>query len=265
MPLESLAGRHFLILGGSSGMGYATAAHLLRSKSVVTIGARNGERLAAAHDRLLKETGAESSRLRSKPVDAREPAAVEAAVAHAAGPSGELDGVFIIAGGGGFSPVLETTGPFAADLFATNVFPIINTIRSAFPRMKAAGGSIVAMSSAAAAMSYPKLAAYGASKAALEHYVRVAADELGQYKIRVNAVRSGFTRSAGAESLIQDEAYVRRFAEITPLGPYAQPEEFGPMVALLLSSDASWITGQVFSIDGGLTLRGYGGGVFPSA
>ena len=52
---------------------------------------------------------------------------------------------------------------------------------------------------------------------------------------------------------------------MTPLGPYALPEQFGPMVAMLLSSDTSWITGQVFAIDGGLTLRGYGGGVFPSA
>ena len=43
------------------------------------------------------------------------------------------------------------------------------------------------------------------------------------------------------------------------------PEQFGPMVSLLLGQDSSWITGQVFGIDGGLTLRGYGGGVFPSA
>jgi NAD(P)-dependent dehydrogenase (short-subunit alcohol dehydrogenase family) len=130
--------------------------------------------------------------------------------------------------------------------------------------MMARGGSIVALSSTAGAMSYPKLGAYGAAKAALDHYVRVAADELGPHKIRVNAVRSGFTNSGGSVALIKDEPYVRRFGELTPLGPYGQPEDFGPMVGLLLSPDTSWITGQTFSIDGGLTVRGYAGGVFPT-
>jgi NAD(P)-dependent dehydrogenase (short-subunit alcohol dehydrogenase family) len=265
MPLECLENRNFLVLGGSSGMGYAVAAHLLRSKSVVTIGARTPDKLEAARQRMLAETGAEASLLRTIEVDALDAAAVEAAVALAANDSGELDGAFVVAGGGDFMPVQDSSPQFAADQFATNVFPIVNTIKACFPRMKRAGGSIVALSSAAAVSSYPKLAAYGAAKAALDQYVRVAADELGEYQIRVNCVRSGFTKSDQSDALINDPDYVAQFARITPLGPYALPENFGPMVALLLSSDSSWITGQVFGIDGGLTLRGYGGGVFPSS
>lgn len=265
MLLESLAGRHYLVLGGSSGMGYATAAYLLSSNSVVTIGARTPDKLAAAHDRMLAETGAHPDRLRSHPVDALDSAAVAAIVAKAASGSGELDGVFVVAGGGDFMPVDQTEVEFVADQFATNVFPIVNAIRSCVPRMKRSGGSIVALSSTAAVCSYPKLSAYGAAKAALDHYVRVAADELGEHRIRVNAVRSGFTMSEASQQLVSDPEYVRQFQAITPLGAYAMPEQFAPMVALLLSSDTSWITGQVFSIDGGLTLRGYGGGIFPSA
>jgi NAD(P)-dependent dehydrogenase (short-subunit alcohol dehydrogenase family) len=256
---------HVLVLGGSAGMGYATAVHLLRAGNVVTIGARTESKLEAAKDRMLQETGAAADRLRSKPVDGRDASQVEAAVSHAAGATGEIDGVFVVAGGGDFRPIHETTVEYATEEFANNVYPLINTIRSCFPRMKEKGGSIVALSSAAAAITYPGLAAYGAAKAALDHYVRVAADELGQYKIRVNCVRSGFTKSEMAGELIQDEEYVRQFSKITPLGPYGLPEQFGPMVSLLLSKDSSWITGQVFGIDGGLTLRGYGGGVFPSA
>jgi NAD(P)-dependent dehydrogenase (short-subunit alcohol dehydrogenase family) len=264
MPLESLENRNLLVLGGSSGMGYAVAAHLLRSKAVVTIAARTPDKLEAARQTMLAETGAPASHLRAVPTDALDAAGVEAAVALAANAAGEIDGAFVVAGGGGFMPVQDVTPQFAADEFANNVFPIVNTIAACFPRMKRAGGSIVALSSAAAAITYPRLAAYGAAKAALDHYVRVAADELGEHKIRVNCVRSGFTRSAQSDALIADAQYVAEFARITPLGPYGQPEDFGAMVALLLSPDSSWITGQVFGIDGGLTLRGYGGGVYPS-
>jgi NAD(P)-dependent dehydrogenase (short-subunit alcohol dehydrogenase family) len=264
MPIDSIKNRHYLILGGSSGMGFATAGYLLRGDAVVTIGGRTTERLASAQEQLLRETGVAPERLRSIPVDATEPESVEAAVARAANPAGKLDGIFVVAGVGDFANVWETTPEFMREQITGNVGPLVNAIASGFSRMKDDGGSIVAMSSAAALCSYPKLVGYGASKAALDHYVRAAADELGQYKIRINAVRSGFTKSGASAGLLEDEAYVREFERITPLGPYGQAEDFGPMVSLLLSPESSWITGQIVTIDGGLSLRGYGGGVFPA-
>jgi NAD(P)-dependent dehydrogenase (short-subunit alcohol dehydrogenase family) len=257
--------RHYLILGGSSGIGFGVASYLARAKSIVTICGRDAAKLAAAHKRLVSETGAVQGYVRSKVADGRDAAAVEGAVAHAANASGELDGVFVVAGGGGFVPVTEITLEWAAQQYALNVFPLINAIKSSVPRMKKAGGSIVALSSAAGAISYPRLAAYGAAKAGLEHYVRVAADELGEFKIRVNSVRPGFTKTGDVNIPIGDKEFLRRFTIATPLGEaYGLPEDFGPMIALLLSPDTRWITGQVFAIDGGLTLRGYGGGIFPA-
>lgn len=264
MPIDSIKDRYFLILGGSSGMGYATAAYLLRAGGVVTIGGRNTERLASAHERLLEETAAATDHLRSIAVDASDPASVESAVAHAENPVGKLDGIFVVAGVGDFANVWETTPEFMREQITGNVGPLVNAIASGFSRMKEDGGSILAMSSAAALCSYPKLVGYGASKAALDHYVRAAADELGQFRIRVNAVRSGFTKSGASAELLEDAAYVRDFEKITPLGPYGAAEDFGPMASLLLSPESSWITGQIVTIDGGLTLRGYGGGVFPT-
>ena len=265
MPLESLEGRHILILGGSDGMGYATADYLLRAKSDVTICARTASKLEAARDRLLSETGASPDQLRAMPADARDAAAVEKATAHATKASGELDGVFVVAGGASFIPVTRHTPETMAEEWAANMFPLVNAITSAVPRMKAAGGSIVALSSGAALRTYPGLAAYGAAKAGMEHYIRVAADELGQHKIRVNAVQPGLTRNGTNAEMLKDEAYVGTFAALTPLGPYGQPEDFAPMVSLLLSRDSSWITGQVFAIDGGMTLRAYGGRLTPPA
>src|SRR5262245_62158292 len=99
MPLESLAGRHFLILGGSDGMGYAVAEYLLRSDAVVTICARNADKLESARRQMLAETGADLARLRASSVDARDPASVDQAFALAADGDGQVNGVFIVAGG----------------------------------------------------------------------------------------------------------------------------------------------------------------------
>ncbi len=265
MPLDSIRDDHFLILGGSSGMGYASAAYLLAAGGIVTICGRDEAKLAAAHERMLEECGAAPDRLRSIAADATKADAVEACFEKAARPDGTLDGVFVVAGAGLILAAEETTAEIALEQMTINLVPFVNAVQSAFPRMRERGGSILAMSSAAALAPYPKLAAYGAAKAGLDQYVRVTADEFGKYGIRVNAVRSGFTNTPVNGELMFDEHYINEFRKITPLGPYAEPEQFGPISALLLSRESDWITGAIVPVDGGLTLRGYGGGVLPSA
>jgi len=88
---------------------------------------------------------------------------------------------------------------------------------------------------------------------------RSAADELGEHKIRVNAVQPGLTQNGRNAGMLDDGPYTEIFKALTPLGPYGLPEQFAPMVTMLLSEESSWITGQVFAIDGGMTLRAYGG------
>ena len=67
-----------------------------------------------------------------------------------------------------------------------------------------------------------------------------------------------YLSSRNAE-MLENKEYMSTFDALTPLGPYGQPEDFGPIVSLLLSHESSWITGQVFAVDGGMTLRAYGG------
>src|SRR5260370_1138379 len=122
MPLESLKDRHMLVLGGSSGMGYATASFLARSKCVVTISARTPDKLEAARKRMIQETGAAESHVRCVAGDGREPADVEAACAKAADKNGEVDGVFVVAGGGGYVDVTENSLEWCMEQYKLNVF-----------------------------------------------------------------------------------------------------------------------------------------------
>jgi NAD(P)-dependent dehydrogenase (short-subunit alcohol dehydrogenase family) len=240
-------------------MGYATAAYLLRSGCTVTICARTPSKLEAAKDSLLAETGAPSQALRALAIDARDGTAVDQALSLASDPDGRLNGIFVVAGGAQFIGVTRNTLQSMTDEWANNMFPVVNAVNSAVPRMRDAGGSIVVVSSTAAFRTFPGLSGYGAAKAGVEQYIRVAADELGQYKIRLNAVQPGLTKNSRNDDMLGDDAYVATFTALTPLGPYGQPEDFAPMVALLLSDESSWITGQAFGIDGGMGLRAYGG------
>jgi NAD(P)-dependent dehydrogenase (short-subunit alcohol dehydrogenase family) len=240
-------------------MGFATAEYLLRAGANVTVCARRESRLEQARKELLSTGRFEASALRTAVADARDPAAVEAAVATSADADGQLDGVFITAGDATYRPILENSIETVQQEFVDNMYPLVNAIQFGAPRMMRSGGSIVAISSVASILSSLGIAGYGAAKAALEQYVRFAADELGAYKIRVNAVRPGWTKNGRSGKEMEDSDMLRHFRSITPLGDYGLPEDFAPMVSLLLSSEARWITGQTFSIDGGFSLRGHGG------
>ena len=168
--------------------------------------------------------------------------------------------MFVTAGDATYRSVLDNRIETVQQEYADNMYPLVNAIAVAAPRMMREGGSIVVVSSVAAILSSLGISAYGAAKAALEQYVRFAADELGAHGIRVNAVRPGLTKNGRDSQNLSDENYLRHFRAITPLGAYGLPEDFAPMVSLLLSGETRWITGQVFSIDGGFSLRGHGGG-----
>jgi NAD(P)-dependent dehydrogenase (short-subunit alcohol dehydrogenase family) len=259
MPTDALRDRHILVLGGSAGIGLATVEYLLRSGAVVTLTARGEPRLQAARESLVAATGVGPERVTAVRADAREPEAVAAAVERAVDADGQLDGVFVVAGDATYRPMLENTAATVQQEFTDNMYPLVNAISAAAPRMLRRGGSIVAVSSVAAVLSSIGIGGYGAAKAALEQYVRFAADELGEHGIRVNAVRPGLTRNGRDAGHLDDENYLAHFRTITPLGAYGLPEDFAAMVSLLLSTETRWITGQAFSIDGGFSLRGHGG------
>jgi NAD(P)-dependent dehydrogenase (short-subunit alcohol dehydrogenase family) len=254
-PVPPLAGRSALVTGGSGGIGSACAAALLKDGASVTLMARHADKLEQTRQRLqpLVQDGAE---LRLHAGDAMDKDDVKAAVALAAGVTGRLEICVATVGGGAIRPfLLHDEQSFMAEI-ALNVVPTFLVIRhSAALMARQGGGSIVCISSDSAKLAFPWLPAYTTAKSAIEGMVRVLAEELSRYRIRVNAVRPGLTRTEATSGIFANAETYRRFAEEKPLGRLGEPEDIAAGVRYLAGPESSWVTGQSFAIEGGNELR----------
>jgi NAD(P)-dependent dehydrogenase (short-subunit alcohol dehydrogenase family) len=245
----ALDGYGVLVTGGGSGIGLAVAKRLAADGATVTICGRSKERLDAAAQEL-------GDGARTVVADVTVEDDVAAAVAAAA------DGAplrIAVANAGGSSQMgpLVTTGldEFRATV-EVNVVGTFLTIKHAAPHLvRNGGGSIVALSSIAAAVSHPYLGAYGVGKAGIDMLVKVAADELGRSKVRVNAVRPGLVDTELVAGIFATEEVLDSYLTQTPLGRAGQPDEIAELVRFLAGPESAWITGQAISIDGGHSLR----------
>ena len=136
-----------------------------------------------------------------------------------------------------------------------NVIGTFLTIKHAARAMTRRGGAIAAISSIAGVLTHRFMSAYCASKAGLEMLVRCAADELGPLGVRLNAVRPGLVPTDLAVPLTADTAVVDDYYDQMPLGELASADDVAAAVRFLVGPESKVVTGQVFAVDGGHTLR----------
>lgn len=133
-----------------------------------------------------------------------------------------------------------------------NLFGAINAIQRFFPNIKKGRGSIVLISTIAAKIGLPFHTSIAASKGALEGFALSLAAEVAPF-VRVNVIAPSLVRTSLSEKFISTEEKLSTTAKRHALQRIGEPEEIAAMAEYLMSSAASWITGQIFHIDGGMS------------
>jgi NAD(P)-dependent dehydrogenase (short-subunit alcohol dehydrogenase family) len=151
-------------------------------------------------------------------------------------------------------PFTETTEAELDTIYNVHFKGVFFLTQTLVPLMKD-GGRIVNISSGLARFSMPGTSAYGSMKGAVEVLTRYLAKELGSRGIAVNTVAPGAIETDFSGGMVRDNPEVNRMvASLTALGRAGVPDDIGPMVAALLSSDNRWVNGQRIEVSGGMNL-----------
>ena len=249
--MADLTGMRALVSGGGTGIGFGCAEQLLAAGADVTIVGRRVDVLEDAAKRLRDL--APGREVRAVQCDVSEEDQIRDAVAVAAD-GGNLDVFVANATSGGFGTMLEMGPEMWQAAVQLNVVGNAMCIKQAGLVMKDhGGGSIIAISSTSSTKVQPWLSPYVVTKHALDMMVKCAAIELAPHNIRVNSIQPGYTLSESMVEMTPPDL-ARTLRKATPLGRAGEPSEIGHAVVFLASQEASWITGQVFGVDGGLNI-----------
>jgi 7-alpha-hydroxysteroid dehydrogenase len=253
----SFEDRTYLITGGGSGIGKGVAAGLVAAGASVMIIGRNPDRLAGAVEE-VQALAANGGAIRYEPADVTNEDEVARAVDAATAWHGRLNGAVHCAGGSlTVGPITHTDSEAWRNTVDLNVNGTMYVLKHAARELvRGGGGSFVGISSIAASNTHRWFGPYGVTKAAIDHMMMLAADELGPSWVRVNSIRPGLIRTDLVDaSVIQSPEISADYALCTPLPRVGEVEDVANLAMFLLSDAANWITGQCINVDGGHILR----------
>lgn len=242
--MKKLDGKIAVIIGGTTGMGLATAKIFIEEGAYVFVMGRRQEVVNAA----VAELGADAQGIQG---DASNLADLDRLFDIVQRSKGHIDVLFASAGAGHINEPVTTVAPELYDhTFDVNVKAALFSVQKALPLFRS-GGSIILNSSIAHMKGMAGSSVYSASKAALRAFARGWTMELKDRKIRVNVISPGpidtpFTQPAPKE-------WKDAMAAQVPLGRFGQPREIATAVLFLASDDSSYISGIDLPVDGGLT------------
>lgn len=256
--MKGLNGKRIVIAGGGNGIGAATAERLGAEGAAVVVGDINPDAAQATAKRIA-DAGGTALAVEFDLADERSVRAlVDTAVDHLGG----VDGLYNVGADvsadvlGRDGDLLDMDPAVWRRTLEVNLIGYAYTARAVLPLLlEQGGGAIVNTSSAAAHVGDHVRAAYQSSKAGINALTRHIANRWGKQGIRANCVSPGIVLTESAEKMaLSPEAL--EFARLTiPSTRFGKPEDLAGVVTFLLSDDAEWINGQVWSINGGALLR----------
>jgi NAD(P)-dependent dehydrogenase (short-subunit alcohol dehydrogenase family) len=256
--LFDLSGRVAVVTGGNGGIGLGMAEALAEAGCTVAIWGRDAGKSEAALSR-LKAHGVVAS---AHHCDVADRSSVDAAFAATLREHGRVDGLFANAGVTG-----QTKGPFIdrdmddwRRVMAANVEGVAHCFQVAarhmVERAKAGDpfGRLVATSSVASIEGAAYNEHYGASKGAVNSFVRAIAVELARHGITANTVLPGWIETDMTAKALGDEKFVKAVSPRIPVRRFGTPADFGGIAVYLMSRASSYQTGQTLVIDGGYSI-----------
>lgn len=243
--MSSLQGKVAIVTGSSRGIGRAIAERLGRDGANVVI-TYAGNRDKA--EEVVRAIEAGGSRAIAHQLDVRNLEEIRALFEKTTQHFGKVD---ILVNNAAGKNIFKPTSEMSEDEY-NSMFDITRgvyfTLQQAAHHL-ADGGRIVSISTSGTAMAIPAGGAYAGCKAAIEHFSAALAKELGRRGITVNTVSPGVTDTDG---LVLDQEQVNQLIAQTPLGRLGQPDDVASAVAMLVSDDAHWVTGQSLRANGGI-------------
>ena len=252
--MNRLEGKRCVITGAGSGIGRASAQRFAQEgASVLVVGRRaeNTDETVA----LIRAAGGTAEGLVT---DATDEACVQAIVARCIAAFGGLDVFFAnIAVPGTNTPLFEQSVDEWNEVWHVNVVSAFLAVKHAGRHMVAqGGGSIILTSSAASLRANAGAISYSASKAAVNSLAQTAANAMGGTGVRVNAILPGLVETQMTRKVFEqarERGVEARIGHMTPLKRAGQPHEIAAMAAFLASDDSSFVTGQLYAVDGGVS------------
>ena len=261
MDLE-LQGKVALIVGGARGIGFAAGRELTSAGAKVVLADLDGEAAHDAAERLGREAGSETMGLRTDIASIDDVRAKVESVSERMGPIHAVivtaavldDKLFVDSGPADWQRMINVC-----------LYGPMNVIHAVMPSMIENGaGRVVCLATDAARVGQARLSYYAAAKAGVIALVKSVAQEVGQHGVTLNVLSPGATNTElrqGRENALREqmgeEKYAQRVQKVVRMYPtrrLGEPEDHASMIAFLVSDRASWLTGQVISVNGGYVM-----------
>ncbi len=239
-----------VVTGASRGIGRAVALRLAGEGYTVAVNYRSNEAAAREVLDLIRQGGGEGM---LAPADVSDPGMAKAMIREVDKAYGQIDLLVNNAGVVRDAYLLTLAPESVTDCFKTNVNGYFYCAQAAALKMyRRKSGCIINISSVSGEMAIPGQSVYSATKGAVNAFTRVLAKELSPRGIRVNAVAPGFIATEMTDALPPEKR--EEYIKTIPMGRFGTPEEVAEAVAAIASGAFSYMTGQVITLDGGVSL-----------